>query len=186
MCVPWELDPWPFALLSQCSTTESQEHSIVWDTFVVFIRISQASVVCNTSQHANLQGIIWTKHALPNLSLLNLNPENQTTLKWTLFLPRAKNRHATVQNIHTGYLNVFWGVVYWGRQSATQGMYMVYMDTHLSHIFLEGLPDFQTVLALKKSKDHLAPSGATWSTFLATDLIPIFFWTCSGAIHGSV
>ncbi len=110
MCVPWELDPWPFALLTQCSTTEPQEHSIVWDTFVVFIRISQAGVVCNTSQHANLQGIIWTKHALPNLSLLNLNPENQTTLKLTLFLPRAKNRHATVQNIDTGYLNVFWGV----------------------------------------------------------------------------
>lgn len=51
---------------------------------------------------------------------------------------------------------------------------MVHMDTHLSHKFLEGLPDFQTVLTLKMSKDHLAPSGATWPTFLATDLIPIF------------
>ncbi len=26
MCVPWELNPWPFALLTQCSTTEPQEH----------------------------------------------------------------------------------------------------------------------------------------------------------------
>ncbi len=25
MCVPWELNPWPFALLTQCSTTEPQE-----------------------------------------------------------------------------------------------------------------------------------------------------------------
>ncbi len=26
MCVPWELNPRPFALLMQCSTTEPQEH----------------------------------------------------------------------------------------------------------------------------------------------------------------
>ncbi len=26
MCVPWESNPQPFALLTQCSTTESQEH----------------------------------------------------------------------------------------------------------------------------------------------------------------
>ncbi len=25
MCVPWESNPWPFALLTQCSTTEPQE-----------------------------------------------------------------------------------------------------------------------------------------------------------------
>ncbi len=28
MCVPWELNPKPFALLTQCSTTEPQEHYI--------------------------------------------------------------------------------------------------------------------------------------------------------------
>ncbi len=26
MCVPWELNPRPFVLLTQCSTTEPQEH----------------------------------------------------------------------------------------------------------------------------------------------------------------
>ncbi len=26
MCVPWELNPQPFALLTQCSTTEPHEH----------------------------------------------------------------------------------------------------------------------------------------------------------------
>ncbi len=26
MCVPWELNPQPFALLMQCSTIEPQEH----------------------------------------------------------------------------------------------------------------------------------------------------------------
>ncbi len=28
MCVPWELNPQPFALLTQCSTTEPQEHDV--------------------------------------------------------------------------------------------------------------------------------------------------------------
>ncbi len=28
MCVPWESNPQPFALLTQCSTTEPQEHFI--------------------------------------------------------------------------------------------------------------------------------------------------------------
>ncbi len=27
MCVPWELNPQPFALLTQCSTTEPQENN---------------------------------------------------------------------------------------------------------------------------------------------------------------
>ncbi len=31
MCVLWELNPQPFALLTQCSTTEPQEHEIVKD-----------------------------------------------------------------------------------------------------------------------------------------------------------
>ncbi len=30
MCVPWELNLRPFALLMQCSTTEPQEHRCVW------------------------------------------------------------------------------------------------------------------------------------------------------------
>ncbi len=29
MCVPWELNPQPFALLTQCSTTEPQEQLCV-------------------------------------------------------------------------------------------------------------------------------------------------------------
>ncbi len=28
MCVPWELNPQPFALLTQCSTTEPQEQEM--------------------------------------------------------------------------------------------------------------------------------------------------------------
>ncbi len=29
MCIPWELNPQPFALLTQCTTTEPQEHYTV-------------------------------------------------------------------------------------------------------------------------------------------------------------
>ncbi len=32
MCVTWELNPQPFALLTQCSTTEAQEH----DSFIIY------------------------------------------------------------------------------------------------------------------------------------------------------
>ncbi len=32
MCVTWELNPQPFALLTQCSTTEPQEH----DSFIIY------------------------------------------------------------------------------------------------------------------------------------------------------
>ncbi len=31
LCVPWELNPQPFALLTQCSTTEPQEHDDLHD-----------------------------------------------------------------------------------------------------------------------------------------------------------
>ncbi len=30
MCVPWESNPQPFAQLTQCSTTEPQEHIIIY------------------------------------------------------------------------------------------------------------------------------------------------------------
>ncbi len=34
VCVRWELNPWPFALLMQCSTTEPQEHYKVLNLYV--------------------------------------------------------------------------------------------------------------------------------------------------------
>ncbi len=36
MCVPWELNPQPLALLTQCSTTESQEQLIFRLLFLLF------------------------------------------------------------------------------------------------------------------------------------------------------
>ncbi len=30
MCVPWELNPQPFALLTQCSTTEPRESLLIY------------------------------------------------------------------------------------------------------------------------------------------------------------
>ncbi len=36
MCVPWESNPQPFALLTQCSTTEPQEQILNFDFFCQF------------------------------------------------------------------------------------------------------------------------------------------------------
>ncbi len=37
MCVTWELNPQPFVLLTQCSTTEPQEHKICFDFGVKYV-----------------------------------------------------------------------------------------------------------------------------------------------------
>ncbi len=41
VCVPWELNPWPFALLMQCSTTEPQEHSAPFNIVISIFTILQ-------------------------------------------------------------------------------------------------------------------------------------------------
>ncbi len=43
VCVPWELNPPPFALLTQCSTTEPQEHIIAWEpTYTSYIHVRKS------------------------------------------------------------------------------------------------------------------------------------------------
>ncbi len=39
MCVPWELNPQPFALLTQCSTTEPQEHYFHYFHITITIKV---------------------------------------------------------------------------------------------------------------------------------------------------
>ncbi len=64
MCVPWELNPWPFVRLTQCSNTEPQEHfyknlffftwtsSVRWFHYLMCIWVSlKADIV---SQHTCL------------------------------------------------------------------------------------------------------------------------------------
>ncbi len=41
MCVPWELNPQPFALLTQCSTTEPQEHNRSVLVCYVYVRLKR-------------------------------------------------------------------------------------------------------------------------------------------------
>lgn len=63
------------------------------------------------------------------------------------------------------------------------------MDTHDSHKFLEVLPDFQTVLALKKALKKLCNSWPKRFYIFGKkdkELISPFSLTCSGAIHGGV
>ncbi len=64
-CVPWELNPQPFTLLTQCSTTEPQEHC------VMYLRFN----ICNH------------RHANQNFHLFS-------TLEWTIHSPElSKNKH---------------------------------------------------------------------------------------------
>ncbi len=54
ICVPWELNPQPFALLTQCSTTETREHNRKYDFIYVmfgscieaYCSEEETSVVC--------------------------------------------------------------------------------------------------------------------------------------------
>ncbi len=44
VCVPWELNPQPFALQTQCSTTEPQEHQYVFVLILWYIDIYKTIV----------------------------------------------------------------------------------------------------------------------------------------------
>ncbi len=58
MCVPWELNPQPFALLTQCSTTEPQEHYILISVFT--------SVYCSSTHVSFCPSILLSIYCLSN------------------------------------------------------------------------------------------------------------------------
>ncbi len=47
ICVPWELNPQPFALLTQCSTTEPQEHQ----DYIYLIYAQSNMYLCSPRLH---------------------------------------------------------------------------------------------------------------------------------------
>ncbi len=51
MCVPWKLNPQPFVLLTQCSTTEPQEHLLVYlksFLFIIMVELDHQRSAANT------------------------------------------------------------------------------------------------------------------------------------------
>ncbi len=53
MCVPWELNPQPFALLTQCSITEPQEHFLAHNaTFDIICRLGKLSKMYTRLKYA--------------------------------------------------------------------------------------------------------------------------------------
>ncbi len=72
MCVPWELNPQPFALLTQWSTTEPQKHHP--------LKIHITNIFLSQKEH---------KHIINEKSKKNLTNENQT--KQTSVLQAAKH-----------------------------------------------------------------------------------------------
>ncbi len=63
ICVPWELNPQPLALLTQCSTTEPQEHFFAFHLNFPYLYLGIFSCVCisyNCTVHgANLTNIAF-------------------------------------------------------------------------------------------------------------------------------
>ncbi len=61
MCVPWELNPQPFALLTQCSTTEPQVHI----NKLQLVQNAAARVLTRTRKYEHISPVLSTLHWLP-------------------------------------------------------------------------------------------------------------------------
>ncbi len=81
MCVPRELNPQPFALLTQCSTTEPEEHfcnfapkALVYCNFVhdfaLHVLLSQGSYINRIIQDKSLRRTALKSLSVTHLSLL--------------------------------------------------------------------------------------------------------------------
>ncbi len=72
MCVPWELNPQPFVLLTQCSTTEPQEHYALWAEQNLFEHIYYNNLLLIKNMFLHLYSNI-ALHTMPGLNALGLN-----------------------------------------------------------------------------------------------------------------
>ncbi len=77
-CVPWELNPQPFALLTQCSTTEPQEHIGIMDS-IKYQQINKSIInwLCYTSKVHILR---YTN--LKNNTTFSVTEHNTKLLRW--------------------------------------------------------------------------------------------------------
>ncbi len=88
MCVPWESNPQPFALLTQCSTTEPQEHAKVVPSLLGFRHDVQGSRKVAKIAHLHLR--------LSNDILVHLYSSRPSL--WDYFtVRRAKIAHLIAQ-----------------------------------------------------------------------------------------
>ncbi len=80
-CVPWELNPQPFALLTQCSTTEPQEH-IFWRMLVTNLFWWPLTSICIDRKHWYVcQNIFYFQKGKKVIRFLKLNyPFNASVL----------------------------------------------------------------------------------------------------------
>ncbi len=90
MCVPWELNPRHFALLTQCSTSEPQEHTCVYNIC--------KSPICLMYVYRNIFNIhIRNKHTATHSYIQYIHTHTHTyiqklfcfyyNLEWQCFLP---------------------------------------------------------------------------------------------------
>ncbi len=65
MCVPWELNPQPFALLTQYSTTEPQEHTYIFKYTNMFRCAVLLHQLCEMQHETKIdQGFCFLTHAI--------------------------------------------------------------------------------------------------------------------------
>ncbi len=70
MCVPWELNPQPFALLTQCSTTEPQEHEfeyVFYNLYKTSITSHYNDLIKKTEQTQSKRSSRLTRRLSPTL-----------------------------------------------------------------------------------------------------------------------
>ncbi len=98
MCDPWELNPQPFALLTQCSTTEPQEHF----TATTAMNISQGNKyfyyfmltkVNNSTTHCTL----WL--SLTDLFSHQINIKHQMKLLSVVWGTLSQRGHSKMLNV---------------------------------------------------------------------------------------
>ncbi len=117
MCVPWELNPQPFALLTQCSTTEPQE---------LFFRVFNISLDIVSDRGPQFSSGFWGAfcklvgataslssgfHPESNGQTERINQDLETTLRcmaannptsWATYIIWAEYAHNTLQSSATG------------------------------------------------------------------------------------
>ncbi len=119
VCVPWELNPQPFALLTQCSTTESQEHcSFQTDSILKhFVNDAHSTYFCQIVFRIwKERHYIFCRQRLKNTGgerlsfILPVCLKNQRPVSWG---QRHRVKESTKQNNRTRLNNTWW-------QNATQ------------------------------------------------------------------
>ncbi len=120
MCVPWKLNPQPFALLTQCSTTEPQEQlQIERENYIVALdsRSMTKSLYSETNFHIKYRNSFWTYIGINVKKLLlkyHIRAKNkiQCYLNYPLKLTKGKETQVDQQDVQMLHFSRLFDVYY--------------------------------------------------------------------------